>query len=199
MQRSLVMLFLVFLGFGCSPPISDDYIKIPVDTKRLRNSITLGTGDVFEVRVYGEKDLSGIFRVSGEGTIQYPLVGDVSVQNLSPSQAALAIQKKLKDGYLRNPYVTVVVKEYNSKKVFVLGQVAKPGTFPIEGDINIVQAITLSGGFTQLARKNSVIVTRVEEGVETRIQVPVERISEGLSPNFQLKPGDIVYVPERVL
>lgn len=199
MQRSLVMLFLVFLGFGCSPPISDDYIKIPVDTKRLRNSITLGTGDVFEVRVYGEKDLSGIFRVSGEGTIQYPLVGDVSVQNLSPSQAALAIQKKLKDGYLRNPYVTVVVKEYNSKKVFVLGQVAKPGTFPIEGDMNIVQAITLSGGFTQLARKNSVIVTRVEEGVETRIQVPVERISEGLSPNFQLKPGDIVYVPERVL
>ena len=199
MQRSLVMLFLVFLGFGCSPPISDDYIKIPVDTKRLRNSITLGTGDVFEVRVYGEKDLSGIFRVSGEGTIQYPLVGDVSVQNLSPSQAALAIQEKLKDAYLRNPYVTVVVKEYNSKKVFVLGQVAKPGTFPIEGDMNIVQAITLSGGFTQLARKNSVIVTRVEEGVETRIQVPVERISEGLSPNFQLKPGDIVYVPERVL
>jgi protein involved in polysaccharide export with SLBB domain len=89
--------------------------------------------------------------------------------------------------------------EYNSKKIFVLGQVSKPGTFPFEGKMNIIQAVTLAGGFTNMARKNSVIVTRVEDGIERRIRVPVDRISEGLMPNFQLQPEDIVYVPETVL
>jgi len=190
---------LTVLAAACSPPAGDEYIKIPVDTQTLRSSITLGPGDIFDVRVYGEKDLSGEYRVAGEGTIMFPLVGEVVVANLSPSQVAKLLQERLADGYLRDPYVTVAIKQYNSKKVFVLGQVARPGTFPFEGEMNVVQAVTLAGGFTAMARMNSVIVTRVEEGVEKRIRVPVEQISEGLMPNFPLKAGDIVYVPETVL
>jgi len=192
------VLFLV-LKIGCTPPVGEDYIKIPVDTNSLRETITLGPGDVFEARVYGEKDLTGEFRVSSEGTIHFPLLGEMSVLNLSPSEVATLIQDKLRGGYLREPYVTVTLKQYNSKKVFVLGQVAKPGTFPFEGKMNIIQAVTLAGGFTAMARKNNVIVTRVDEGVEKRIRVPVERISEGLAPNFPLQPDDIVFVPETVL
>jgi len=184
---------------GCPQLPNGDYIKIPVDTKSLRDSVTLGPEDVFEVRVYEEKDLSGIFRVSSEGTIHFPLVGEVNVLNLSPSEVATLLQDKLRDGYLRDPYVTVTIREYKSKKVFVLGQVSRPGTFPFEGDMSVVQAITLAGGFTTMARRNSVIVTRVEEGEEMRILVPVDRISEGLAPNFPLRPGDIVFVPETVL
>jgi len=187
------------LVIGCSPLSDGDYIKIPVDTKSLRNSVTLGPGDVFQVRVYGEKDLSGEFRVSLEGTIHFALLGQMEVLNLSPSEVATLLQDRLRDGYLRDPYVTVTIKEYNSKKVFVLGQVSKPGTFPFDRDMNIIQAITLAGGFTQTARKNSVIVTRAEEGEETRLRVPVDKISEGLAPNFSLHPGDIVFVPETVL
>lgn len=201
-HRTIVALLLVVgacLTGACSPPIDDEYVSIPVDTAELRNSISLGPGDVFEVRVYGEKDLSGIHRVSGDGSIQFPLIGTVNVLNQSPSDVALVLQDRLRGGYLVDPYVSVVVKEYNSKKIFVLGQVAKPGTFPFEGEMNIVQAITLAGGFTQMARKNNVIVTRVDGGVEKRIKVPVERISEGLAPNFQLKAGDIVFVPERIM
>lgn len=195
----LLPLIALLLQTACTPPGGDDYIKIPVDTNSLRNSITLGTGDVFEARVYGEKDLTGEFRVSSEGTIHFPLLGEISVQNLSPSEVATLIQDKLRGGYLRDPYVTVTLKQYNSKKIFVLGQVNKPGTFPFEGKMNIIQAVTLAGGFTAMARKNSVIVTRVDGGAERRIRVPVERISEGLAPNFPLEPDDIVFVPETVL
>lgn len=201
-MRPILTLFALFVCvslLGCPPPVGDGYINIPIDTKTLRNSITLGPGDIFEARVYGEKDLSGEFRVSTEGTIHFPLVGETVVQNLSPSEVSTLLQDRLRDGYLREPYVTVRIVQYNSKKIFVLGQVAKPGTFPFEGKMNIIQAITLAGGFTNMSRKNSVIVTRAEGTVEQRIRVPVDRISEGLAPNFSLQPEDIVYVPETVL
>jgi len=199
MNSRLVLGCLLWAVVSCNPPAGDDYVKLPVDVQQLRNAVTLGPGDVFDVRVYGEKDLSGIYRVSAEGTIHFPLVGELRVQSLSPSEVATLLRDRLRDGYLREPFVTVTIKEYNSKKIFVLGQVAKPGTFPFEGEMNIVQAVTLAGGFTPMARKNNVIVTRVDGGEEQRIQVPVESISEGLSPNLPLRPGDIVYVPEAVL
>ena len=194
-----VLVAVLVVSSGC-PQLSDnDYINIPVDTKSIRNSVTLGPGDVFEVRVYGEKDLSGQFRVSSEGTIQFALLGAVEVMNLSPTEIATTLQDGLRDGYLCDPYVTVTIKEYNSKKVFVLGQVNKPGTFPFDRDMNIIQAITLAGGFTATARRNNVIVTRVEDSEEKRVRVPVDKVSEGLAPNFPLQPGDIVFVPETVL
>lgn len=200
-QSSLMLVLSVcaVLAAACSPPVSDEYLKIPVDTNAIRSAVTLGPGDVFEVRVYGEAGLSGIHRVSAEGTIQFPLIGEVKVSGLSPTEVAARIQGELLNGYLKNPFVSVLVKEYQSKKIYVLGQVVKPGTFPYEGQMNIVQAITLAGGFTPLARKNSVIVTRVDAGQEKSIRLPVERISEGMAPNFMLQPGDIVFVPESAL
>jgi polysaccharide export outer membrane protein len=93
----------------------------------------------------------------------------------------------------------VFLKEYNSKKVFVFGEVQKPGTFPFEENMSIVQAITLAGGFGKLASKNAVIVTRQVGGEERKIKVAVESIGEGREKNFALRPGDIVYVPESFL
>jgi polysaccharide export outer membrane protein len=159
----------------------------------------LSAGDVFEVRVYNEEKLSGIHRVSGEGTIDFPLIGSVTVQGMSPPEVAAELTSRLRDGFLRNPYVTVYVKEYNSKKVFVMGQVAKPGTFPYQDSMNVIQAITLAGGFTELASRDQTVVTRIVDGKEVRISVPVEQISVGLTTNFALQPGDIIYVPESVL
>jgi polysaccharide export outer membrane protein len=198
-RRLILLSAVTALVAACPQTQPNDYISIPVDTAKLRDTITLGPGDVFEARVYDEKDLSGLFRVSSEGTIHFPLLGEVSVLNKTASEIATLLQDLLRDGYLREPFVTVTIKEYNSKKIFVLGQITKPGTFPFEGEMNVIQAITLAGGFTQSARKNAVIVTRVEGGEEKRIRIPVEKISEGLSPNFTLRPGDIVFVPEAVL
>jgi polysaccharide export outer membrane protein len=90
----------------------------------------------------------------------------------------------------------VLIREYNSKKIFVFGEVQKPGTFPYEENMSIVQAITLAGGFTKIASKNGTQVTRIVEGREQKVRVPVEDIGVGRERNFSLKPGDIVFVPE---
>lgn len=156
---------------------------------------TLGPGDVVEVRVFQEPEHSGTWRVSPEGTIDYPLCGKVPLEGKTSSGAADALQECL-TRYLRRPQVSVLIREYNSAKVFVFGEVQKPGTFPVDGEMSIVQAITLAGGFTKLAAKNNTLVTRVVNGQERKIRVPVEDIGVGREKNFLLQPGDIVFVPE---
>lgn len=156
----------------------------------------LGSGDVLEVRVFQEPDLSGVWRVGPDGTVDYPLCGKVALGGLEPGAAADALKRCLHDGYLRSPQVSVLVKEYNSKKVFVFGEVQKPGTFPFEANMSIVQAITLAGGFSKTAAKNNTNVTRLVDGQEQKLRVPVEEIAIGQTKNFLLQPGDIVFVPQ---
>jgi len=157
---------------------------------------SLGPGDLVEVRVFQEADLSGTYRLSPEGTVDYPLCGKVSLAGMTSSQASDALTSCLAKGYLRKPQVSVLIREYNSKKIFVFGEVQKPGTFPYEEKMSIVQAVTLAGGFTKVASKNSTQVTRTIDGAEKKIRVPVEDIGTGRERNFFLKPGDIVFVPE---
>jgi len=95
--------------------------------------------------------------------------------------------------------VSVFVKEYNSKKIFVLGEVQRPGTFAYTASMNIVEAIALAGGFTGSANGNFVIVTRGGPDGDQRIPIPVKRITEGKAANFNLQPGDIVFVPDSLL
>jgi polysaccharide export outer membrane protein len=157
---------------------------------------TLGSGDVFEVRVVGEEDLSGAYRVDSDGTVAFPFCGRVTVGGRTAAETSEILTACLADGYIKNPQVTVFIKERNSKKIFVFGEVEKPGTFPFEDGMNVVQAITLAEGFSKLAARNSVIVTRIVDGKETRIKVGVDDIGMGKQQNFLLRPGDIVYVPE---
>ncbi len=159
---------------------------------------TLGSGDVFEVKVYNEKELSGIYRVSSAGTILFPLVGKLEVDGLTSSDAAEEIQRRLGEKYLRNPQVSILIREYNSKKVSIFGQVTKPGTFKYEDGLSVIQAVSMAGGFTKLAAKNDTNVTRLVEGEEKKYPIPVEAIAQGKAKNFFLRPGDIVYVPESI-
>jgi len=156
----------------------------------------LGPGDVFEVRVYGEPDLSGGYRVGPKGDIVFPLCRRVSVSGLTANEVAEKLRACLADGYIRNAQVSVIVKEYNSKKVFVFGEVQKPGTFVYEDGMTIVQAVTLAGGFTKTAAPNSTSVTRLVDGQEVKIRIPVQDIAVGKAANVNLHPGDIVFVPE---
>lgn len=196
----LIAPVLFSILFACSTPLAQEPQKVPIDlSQHLYLAATLGPGDVFEVRVYEEKDLSGKFRVAPDGSIDFPLVGKQYVEGKTPSDVAALLQSKLSDGFLKDPYVTIFVVKYNSKKVFVLGQVNKPGTYPLEEHMNIVQAVTAAGGFSRYADENGTIVTRIINGLETRYTVPVEKISRGTAKNFSIKPGDIVFVPESIL
>jgi polysaccharide export outer membrane protein len=190
---------LAFLGFaackhapqnGQTGSVPSQVSPMPVATSGL------GTGDVFEVRVFQEPDLTGIYRLASDGSINFPLCGKVVLGGLSTAAASEKLTECLGRSYLRNPQVSIFVKEYNSKKVFVFGEVQKPGTFVFEDSMNIVQAVTLAGGFSPHAAKNSVSVTRLVNGEEQRIKVAVDDIGTGRASNFPLRPGDIVFVPE---
>lgn len=199
------LLPLVALGLAalaaCKPPATlDDSVKAELARSDAGvDASTLAANDLLEVRVYQEADLSGVYRVATDGRIDFPLCGKVQVGGMTASLAADAITACLKAGFVRRPQVSVLVKEFNSKKVFVFGEVGKPGSYAYEDGMTIIHAISLSGGLTRAASKNNVNVTRVVEGREVKLPVKVEDIVVGRAKNFLLVPGDIIFVPESFL
>jgi polysaccharide export outer membrane protein len=187
---------LIASTLGCGPTTRTVALEQPTAPQAVDTS--LGVGDSFEVRVFGEPDLSGLYKVGSEGNINFPLVGVIHVEGLDAQAAAKLIADNLRKGMLRDPQVTVLVKEQTSKKVYVLGQVGRPGTFTYTPAMSVVEAITVAGGFTQLAARNDTTVTRSEQGKKTIVKVPVADIGEGKAPNVYLHPGDIISVPERI-
>ncbi len=177
---------------GCSRRAQTEVDAIPASI----GASSLGAGDVVEIRVYQEPELSGVYQIGRDGDVMFPLCKRVTLSGLSPNAAAERLRVCLSDGFIRDPQVSVLVKEYNSKKVFVFGEVQKPGTFVYEDGMSIVQAVTLAGGFTKTASQNSTSVTRRVGGTEVKMKVNVQDIALGKAPNFVLEPGDIVYVPE---
>ncbi len=194
--RALATVLLLALPLGACFHRSQGATLPKVDPAVLPAAVTLGPGDVIEVKVYGEPELSGVYVLGRLGDVTFPLCRSVVLGGLSGNGAAEKIRECLQAGFMRDPQVSVIVKEYNSKKVFVFGEVQKPGTFPYEDGMSIVQAITVAGGFTKTASRNSTSVTRRVNGQEVKVKVSVEDIALGKAPNFTLDPGDIVYVPE---
>jgi polysaccharide export outer membrane protein len=191
-RASLAILSVVLAAGACSRRAQTATGEVPAAL----GQSSLGAGDVIEVRVYQEPELSGVYQIGRDGDVIFPLCKRVTLSGLSPNAAAEKLRVCLSEGFMRNPQVSVLVKEYNSKKVFVFGEVQKPGTFVYEDGMSIVQAVTLAGGFTKTASQNSTSVTRRVNGVETKTKVNVQDIALGKAPNFVLEPGDIVYVPE---
>ncbi len=189
------MFVVALLIAGCGPAtkttVAEPIMPPQIDT-------TFGVGDTFDVRVFGEADLSGSYKVSGEGNITFPLIGLVHVDGLDPEGVARLLTEKLRQGILRDPQVTVTAKDQISKKIYIMGQVGRPGTFPYSPSMSIVEAITVAGGFTPLAAKNDTTITRSEKGQKTITKVPAGDIGEGKARNVYLKPGDIISVPERM-
>src|SRR5439155_22573081 len=117
---------------------------------------------------------------------------------LAAQAVATLSADKLREGILRDPQVTVLVKDQTSKKIYILGQVGHPGTYSYVPSMSVVEAITVAGGFTGLAAKNDTTITRSELGKKTIVRVPVADIGEGKAPNVYLRPGDIISIPERI-
>lgn len=194
-MRTRLLPILVLVLAACGGPAQE---KLPPTPERavLLQGAALGPGDVVEVRVYQEKELTGLYRVDADGTFNFPLVGIVRAAGLNAGNLAQQLTKRLAEGYMRDPQVSVFIKEFNSKKVFVLGQVAKPGTFKYEDKMTIVQAVTLAGGLKPLAASNRIVLTRVVSGEEKKFVVPFDDVGKGDEQNVLLQPGDIVFVPE---
>jgi polysaccharide export outer membrane protein len=195
---TLLLPFAIAALVLCGCPARQTSVQVPSAAIAATTDTSVGPADVFTIDVFGEKELSGKFRVSAQGTIDYPLVGSVKVAGLTPPEIAKVLRDRLAKGFLKEPYVSVFVDTYNSKKISVFGQVSKPGTFTYVYNMSIIEAITLAGGLTAIAAKNSITVTRIENGKKYRINVPVEDIGEGRASNYLVKAGDIIFVPERL-
>jgi protein involved in polysaccharide export with SLBB domain len=188
----LFVLLSAAVACASAPRRSTDAVKLTSAEDQV------GIDDTFDVRVYGEAELTGTFRVATDGTIDYPLAGRINVTGLRTGEIQELLVAKLKDKYLKDPQIVVTIKDRNSKKIAVLGQVARPGQVGYYPNMTIVDAIASAGGFTGIAAKNSVNLRREVAGkIETRTY-PVADISEGRSQNVMVLPGDVLVVDERV-
>lgn len=157
----------------------------------------LGPGDLFKVTVFGESELTGNYRVDSDGTSSFPLIGRENVNGQVSLELAQVLVAKYAE-FIKKPRVSVTVTEANSQKIYIFGQVKKPGTFAYEAGMNIIHAITLAGGFEVVADQNGTYINRVVDGEEKRLQISVKSIGQGKASNVLLNPGDIIYVPESI-
>jgi polysaccharide biosynthesis/export protein VpsN len=190
----LVVAVIAAVYLACaSAPVKQPNLPPPVETS------SLGPGDVFEVTVYDEPAMSKPYKVAPNGTIDFPLIGTLTVEGKEPQEVADLIKTSLvQKQILKNPSVSVLVKEVNSKKVAVFGQVQKPGQFPMAEGMTVVQAISLAGGFTAIADRDRVTLNRrVSASKVIRVVFSVAAITEGKMNDIPLQAGDTLYVEER--
>ena len=189
------LVFCSLAYFGCAQSVDNAKVELPPPIE----SATVGPDDVFIMRVVGEKDLPEEFQVASDGTVDLPYIHRVQVAGLEPHEIARVVREKLMaDQILKDPSVTVMIKEYRSKKITVLGQVQKPGSFPLTSGLTLLQAVSVSGGFTSIAKTDHVRLTRkLKTGAKT-VVLSVDAITEGKSPDVALQAGDVIYISERV-
>ena len=164
----------------------------------------LGPEDVLIVTVWKNQDLSREVVIRPDGMISMPLIGDVSAANLTANNLAKRISDRLTE-YMASPIVSVQLKEVNSYFIFVLGEVPKPGKYPLKSYANVIQGISLAGGFNPFAKKNKIKVLRVtangssDPNEKHQIEIPVQYddILKGNATvgNFYLRSGDVIVVP----
>ena len=164
----------------------------------------VGPGDVLQLFVWKEPDISRDLTVRFDGKVTVPLLGDVTAGGRTPSQLGSEITRLLAR-FLAAPQVTVGVGHANSARFYVLGQVAKPGDFPLTGRTTLLQALAIAGGFREFAKTDSIVIVRQDRGLvvpkgrpaEQVIQVSYKRLEAGrdLSENLVLRPGDTILVP----
>jgi len=163
---------------------------------QIHESYVIGQGDLLEVFVWRNEQLSREVVVRPDGKISLPLIQDIQAEGLRVLQLKEQITRRLSE-YLENPRVTVIVKEINSYKVSVLGRVVRPGVYPITGNTTLVEAISLAGGFTEWANKRKITVIRDEGGRKQKFRVNYKKIISGKDPsqNIILQRGDTIIVP----
>lgn len=156
----------------------------------------IGSEDVVRVDVWKEPDISRTIPVRPDGKISLPLLNDVQAAGLTATQLSAAIHDELTK-YLTNPQVTVTVTEINSRRVYVTGEVTRPGALALLPNMTVLQALTSTGGFTQFAKIKNIYVLRVEDGKQVQHPFNYKEVVKGKKPedNILLQPGDVIVVP----
>lgn len=173
------------------------------NVSQLKNSdaYLLQPGDLLEISVFREPEMDRTLRINTTGTITFPLIGTIKVSNCSIAQAEETLVNSLTK-YLKNPQVSILIKEYANNTVYVLGQVKRPSSLqiPPEKNLTVLEAITSAGGFTELANTSKVKVLRMENGKQKSIEVDISQITKQgkKSLDINLMSGDVIFVPQSI-
>ena len=147
---------------------------------------TLDTGDRLRVSVFGQDGVSNSYLVDAAGNVNIALIGPVAARGLTPPSLSQAIAARLRDGYIREPHVSVEVEAY--RPFYILGEVNAPGQYPYQPGMSVETAIAIAGGYSPRADKRNALITRASNGAPFKSKVPLQT---------PLRPGDTVNVPER--
>jgi len=185
-----------WLVSGCGGSNDNVRLNLPAPTEKS----TVGPGDVFIMEVVSEKELPREYQVASDGTVDLPYLHTVQVAGLEPHEIARLVRKLLAEKQiLSDPSVIVQVKEYNSRRVTILGQVSRPGTFPYTSGLTLIQAISQAGGLSGLANLDRVNLTRrIGTGASRTVVISIGTIMEGRSADIPLQSGDRIFVHERL-
>jgi polysaccharide export outer membrane protein len=182
MSMAAALLLVLFTGAAQEAPPPPDYV--------------IGPDDVLQVLFWRDKDMSGEFIVRPDGKISIPLLNDVQASGLTPEQLrARVVEQAAK--YLEDPTATVVVKQINSRRVFITGSVEKPGSYQLTTRTTVMQLIATAGGLKEYAKKDEIKILRTDAQRDHRFPFDYDRVVAGknLGQNIELKPGDTVVVP----
>jgi len=159
----------------------------------------IGPEDVLEISVWKNAELSKVVIVRPDGMISLPLTGDIKAAGFTPNQLRTTITGKLKE-YMETAVVSVIVQQVNSFRVFILGEVVKPGVYTLKSKTTLLQAIAIAGGFNQFASRNKIVIIRekIEDSAKTeKINIRFDDIvySKDEDKNFVLMPSDTIFIP----
>jgi polysaccharide export outer membrane protein len=172
------------------PAVGGPYVAAPYSyaaaPAAIEPAYTLDAGDKLRVVVFGQDGITNSYIVDAGGKVNLPLIGAVTARGLTNQQLAAAIADRLKQGFIREPHVTVEIEIY--RPFFILGEVTTPGQYPYVANMTAETAVALAGGFAPRAYKKTVELTRRSRGQQIRMEVPLD---------YPVRPGDTVLVKER--
>jgi polysaccharide export outer membrane protein len=179
-------------AIGGKPPAKPEVaIQLPSDYK-------IGVDDVLAVIFFNEKSLSADVAVRPDGKISLPLINDIQAEGLTTDELRLSVTKAAAKFVADEPNVTVEVKQINSRRVFITGQVGKPGQYLMTAHMTVIQLIAVAGGMPEYADKDNIMVLRTENGLLKSYRVNYNEITQpkpkNLQQNIELKPGDTVVI-----
>ena len=192
MQAALVIL-TVLAGVVSAPAQSTDYV--------------VGPQDILTVTIWDQSDLSGKFGVDGDGTFSFPLIGRVKAGGLTLPEIEKELKTRLMQGYFRNPQLSVAVEQFRSQRIFIVGEVRTPGTYPLTGDMTLIEAFARAGSATKEAAGQAVIVRAPagrssqptlpgQQSESETVHISLKELETGsLSKNVALRDGDTIFVP----
>jgi polysaccharide biosynthesis/export protein len=187
------LLLFLFLGLLLTPVVHADRVT---ETPALADSYLVQPGDSLVVTVWKEQELQGEFLVRPDGGLSFPLAGDIDAAGHTVEEIRKVLLTRLTK-YIPDPVVTVSVKAANGSRIFVVGKVNRPGDFPLNRPIDVMQALSLAGGTTPYADVNGIRILRRDGGRQVVFRFRYDDVRRGreLSQNILLHSGDTVVVP----